>query len=226
MKKALAYIRWFLIAFILQIVIIPLSYILYPISYTLRNGLRSWYYGDKKIKKWLSIPLWIFLDDEVVRLSGDDYGENWWKTVNKIDVTKLNSWQKFVVAYKWGVIRNPAWNQYTLIKPKQGEEIIVSSKGRLTKNGEEVSILEFAVLKFVDNLGQYTDNQGEFLSLGFSIIGESKVWYKVENTLYWRYSIVKQIGNFWIELHLGTNNRRYTIRGKIKRNLKIYENRD
>jgi hypothetical protein len=54
-------------------------------------------------------------------------------------------------------------------------------------------------------------------------MGESKVWYLVENTLYWRYSLAKKIGKFWIELHLGTNDRRYTVRFKIKTNLKIYE---
>lgn len=224
MKKLLAYLRWFVIAFILQLIIIPLTYILYPISYILREPLRKLRYSRNSVLSSIVIPLWIFLDDEVFYGSGDDYGEQWWKNVNNIKIWELNSWQKFIVAYKWGVIRNPAWNQYQLLKPKEGRKEILSEKGELKRNNQVISLLNFAVLKYVDNLGQYTDNQGEFLSLRYSATGKSMVWYTVKNTLYWRYSIVKQIGRFWIELHLGTNDRRYTIRFKIKKDLKIYEN--
>lgn len=223
MKKLASYIRWFSIAILLQLIIIPLSYIVYPISYVFRKGLRKWYYSGNRLKKVLSIPLWIFLDDEVVKLAGDDYGEQWWKNVNNIRVWELSKWGRFKVAYRWGVIRNPAWNQYALLKPKQGTKKIVSEKGNLSKNQEQLSLLNFAVLKYVDSMGRYTDNQGEYLSLTYSVIGKSKVWYKIGKTLYWRYSLAKQYGNYWIELQLGTNDRRYTVRFKIKKNLKIYE---
>jgi hypothetical protein len=226
MSKLISYIRWFIIAVLLQLILIPVSYIIYPISYLLRKQLRHYYYNGTILERALVIPLWIVLDDEVFYGSGDDYGEQWWKNVNNIKVWELGPWQRFVVAYKWGVIRNPAWNQYQLFKPKQGQKNIVSERGELLKNGEQVSLLNFAVLKYVNSLGQYTDNQGEYLSLQYSVIGKSMVWYLIENTLYWRYSIAKKIGKFWIELQLGTNDRRYTVRFKIKKGLKIYENRD
>lgn len=223
MSKIIAYIRWFVIAILLQIIIIPLAYLIYPVSYILRNDLRSWYNSRNTIKKYLAIPFWIFLDDEVVKVSGDDYGEQWWKNVNNIRIWELGKWERFKVAYRWGVIRNPAWNQYTLLKPQQGVKEILSQKGMLYRNHQELSLLNFAVLKYVNSLGQYTDNQGEFLSLTYSVIGKSKVWYRVGNTLYWRYSLAKKYGKYWIELHLGTNDRRYTVRFKIKKNLRIYE---
>jgi hypothetical protein len=222
MKKTVSILRWVLFSIILQIILIPLAYVIYPISYVLRKFLRKWYYSGNTIKKILSIPLWIVLDDEVFYGSGDDYGEQWWKNVNNIKVWELGSWQRFVVAYKWGVIRNPAWNQYQIFKPKDGIKQIVSESGTLVKDGDVVSLLNFAVLKYVDSSGQYTDNQGEFLSLKYSVIGKSKVWYIVGGTLYWRHSMAKKIGKYWVELHLGTNDRRYTIRFKIKKGLKIF----
>lgn len=223
MKKTISILRWVLYSIILQIIIIPLAYVIYPISYLFRKTIRKWYNSGNKLKQILSIPLWIFLDDEVVKLAGDDYGEQWWKEVNNIKVWELNYWQRFVVAYRWGVIRNPAWNQYSLIKPKQGVKQLLSQKGELIKDGESLSLLNFAVLKYVNRFGQYTDNQGEYLSLKYSIVGKSKVWYEIGKTLYWRYSLAKQYGNYWIELQLGTNDNRYTVRFKIKKNLKIYE---
>lgn len=225
MKKLISYIRWFSIAILLQLIIIPLSYIVYPVSYVFRKGLRKWYYSGNRLKKVLSIPLWIFLDDEVVKLAGDDYGENWWKTVNNIKISELGSWQRFKVAYRWGVIRNPAWNQYSLIRPIQGNKKIVSEKGNLKRGNIEVSLLNFAVFKYVNLDGEYTDNQGDFLSLKYSILGWSKVWYEIEDMLYWRYSMAKQYGKYWIEIQLGTNDNRYTIRFKIKKNLKVYESK-
>lgn len=204
MKKFIAFIRWFFFAAILQTVLIPLSYILYPLAYVLRGFLR-------KNRPW-TIPLWIFLDDE------NDYGEWWWLQENGIVLEELNAWQKFKVAYRWSVIRNPAWNQYELFKPKQGELKIISSKGNLARNGVEVPLTDFAVFKWENEAGQYTDNQGEYLSYKFSTLGRSFVWYKVDGTLYWRYSFAGRVKwlNRWVEVHLGTNNRRYTIRLKIK----------
>jgi len=223
MTQILSYIRWFIITILLQLILVPLAYVIYPLSYLIRKHLRNWYYSRNTFKKILSIPLWIFLDDEVVKLSGDDYGEQWWKNANNIKIWELNTWQRFTVAYRWGVLRNPAWNQYQLLKPKTGRKYIISEKGELFRDGQSLSLLNFAVLKYVDKYGQYSDNQGEYLSLRYSVIGQSKVWYLVENTLYWRYSLAKKIGKFWIELQLGTNDVRYTIRFKIKYNLKIYE---
>jgi hypothetical protein len=150
MTQILSYIRWFIVAILLQIIIIPLSYILYPLAYVIRKQLRNWYYSRNTFKKILSIPLWIFLDDEVVKLSGDDYGEQWWKNTNNIKIWELNAWQRFIVAYRWGVIRNPSWNQYQIFKPKTGRKYTISEKGELLRDGQSLSLLNFAVLKYVD----------------------------------------------------------------------------
>lgn len=211
-KRLLVYIRWIFYALILQFIFIPYSYVVYNISYPIRDFIRKTYESGG-LFRILIIPLWIVLNDEA------DYGAPWWQKINNIDITKLNAWQKFKVAYRWSVIRNPAWNQYKLIYPKKGYKLIVYKKGHLIKNGEEVSLKYFAVLKYINKLGEYTDNQGDFLSKEHSIFGESEIWYYVKNRLYWRRSLAKQYGRYWIELHLGVNDIRYTIRFKIKKDL-------
>lgn len=216
LKKAYSVLRWFLFAVLLQLVIVPLSYVLYPFAYSTRGFLR-------KHTPW-TIPLWIFLDDEVVEVSGDDYGEDWWKEVNHIHVSMMNWFEKFITAYRWGVIRNPAWNQHLIIKPKSGIIMVVKQRGSLVRDSKPSNLLNFAVLKWVDAQGNYTDNQGSYISEKYSTLGKSFVWYKVGRKLYWRFSYAgyNKMLNRWIEIHLGTNERRYTVRGKIKKgSLKI-----
>lgn len=238
MKKFIAFIRWFFFAAILQTVLIPLSYILYPLAYVLRDFLRR--------NRPYTYPLYIFLDDE------GDYGESWWQIENGIVLEELSDWQKFKVAYRWSVIRNPAWNQYSIIKPKQGGLEIKEMSGFLSVNGQEVDITNFAVFKWENEAGQYTDNQGEYLSYRFSTLGRSFVWYIIDGTLYFRssfagrvyskgwktfYRLLLSVGRvftfkfrtikevwknpIFLEKHLGTNNRRYTIRLKIKSPAKL-----
>lgn len=220
MKKTIAFLRWFTIAVLLQVILIPLSYILFPISYIFRSKLRHYVYNKKGIIKYLSIILWIFLDDEEFHRQGHDYGEPWWRRAKNLEID--TTWKRFKVAYMWNVLRNPAWNQYTLIKPKQGTKVEVSHKGKLFQKNKKVSIFELAILKWVDKDGNYSDNKGDFISKEHSIFGELFLWYKVDKRLYWRYSFVKKMFGRWIELQVGTNDIRYTIRFKIKKG-KIYE---
>lgn len=222
MEKILSVIRWFSIAIILDTLISVLSYIVYPIVYPIRNFIRKWYNSDSKIKRILITPLWIFLADGSFEENGHEFGNDWWLEAKN---TKLDtSWRKFWAAYQWNVLRNPAWNRYLLIKPQQGEPEIVSQSGKLYREEYPVSIMDFANLKYVNDKGEFRDNKGDFLSMYFSIFGKSFVWYRINNRLYWRYSLAKRVKpfGFWIELHAGTNDRRYTIRGKIKF-VKIYE---
>lgn len=245
MTKLLAFTRWAIFEIFIGLYV-AFSYIFYPISYLFKDFIRKSRYGSNKILKIITFPLWIYLDDSAKY----DWGDDWWINVNK---TKLDTkWQRFVASYKWSVLRNPAWNIYTFIKPKNGVMVIISETGELTRNGiilkEDTDIWnDFAVMKFVDENGVYTDNKGIYLSMEYSIIGESFVWYKIGETLYWRYSKVKKISNkkliflynlissifslsnrfddkdWWIETQLGTNENRYTVRNKIKKINGIYE---
>jgi hypothetical protein len=209
--KIFSIARWFVFAILLQIILIPLAYFFYVPAYLLRKPLRKGYYGNTILLKLLSIPLWIFLDDEALELSGDEYGEIWWKKANNIDISKLNEFQKFIVAYKWAVIRNPAWNQYELLKPKQGSPKFVDMYGYTSGEWND-----FCVLKWEID-GQYSDNMGQCVSRRYSIFGNLVLWYKVEDKLYWRYSYANKFLGRWFELHLGTNDKRYTVRFKIKK---------
>lgn len=218
--KTIAILRWAFYAICLQIILVPYAYFFFPLVYSLRNNLRRDLDENGIPKKWWQRVLWILLDDEEYKAQGHDYGPKWWRDSKRIKID--NKWQKFKAAYKWGVIRNPAWNQYYLFKPLEGEKEEIVTKGELTQGGHRVNILAFAVLKYVDEEGNYMDNKGEYLSLNLSILGHSMVWYKIGGRQYWRKSYAGKKWGLWWELQLGTNDRRYTIRLKIKR-VKVFE---
>lgn len=245
LSKFYSILRWILFEIFISLCVV-ISYIFYPISYIFRDFIRKSRYGKNLFLKVITFPWWVLLDDD----SKYDWGDDWW-----IDVTNARldtKWRRFIESYKWSVLRNPAWNVYTFIKPKDGVQVIRSKSGKLEKNGTVVTIgddpwSDFAVMKYVDINGNYTDNKGEYLSLRYSVIGKSFVWYTIDNTLYWRYSKVGKINNkiviflynmissifklsnqfddkeWWSEIQLGTNTKRYTIRNKIKKINGIYE---
>jgi len=206
-KKTISIFKWIgvMLVNLLGFISAP---IIYPFLYPFRNKLNN-------IK-----PFWYFFDDE-----DGFYGTKWFRDSLKYG-NKTDWWSKFKISYKWLALRNPAWNLQASLIPKKGHEILEEIKILdLNRNNKiVVDIKEFATLKFVNSSGEYKDNKGEYLSLKYSILGKSYLWYKIDNTLYWRYSFAGKINNkFWIEIHLGTG-KRYVFRFKIKKNLKIYEN--
>ena len=217
LSKSIAILRWVL-AILFQLITVVLSLIVYPLAYVLRDHLRAMRQSNNKVIRIVAVPLWIFLDDECVELTGDDYGEYWYKLVNDINIDTMTKWELFVVAYKWGAIRNPAWNQHTMIQPNEGMETLVSYKGSTTS----AYWWEFAELKWMTN-GNPSDNQGECIAPPpYSVFGEAMVWYTAGDRLYWRYSFAgKKFGRF-VEIQIGTTegkqwiNKRYTWRMKIK----------
>jgi len=221
MKKTTAILRW-MFHMILALVISASALVIYPLAYILRYKLRLAYYGTNKTLRILSTPLWMYLDDEEFFRNGDDYGDAWWKVTNNINVNALNEWQLFVVSYKWAALRNPAWNQHRLFKPKDGDETLVEMIGSTSF----FDWREFCELKWFTD-GEYTDNQGECIAPSpYSIFGNAFIWFSCGGTLYWRYSFANYVPliNRWVELHLGSTegnfeyqNKRYTWRMKIKK---------
>lgn len=199
MRKLLSIIRWVLVMLVNLLGFITAPFI-FPIAYVFRNT---------KLKK----IFWIYYDDE------DGFnGTQWFLEAKDLEPNT------FKTAYLWCAIRNPAWNLQASLKPKEGEIKIIKSKGELTQDGSLISILNFAVLKYVDITGDYKDNKGDYLSLKHSRLGNSFVWYEIDGTLYWRKSIAKKVGPLWFELQLGTNDDRYTYRAKLKAKIEIFEN--
>jgi len=216
-SKSIAILRWVL-AIIFQLMTVVLSLVFYPLAYVLRDRLRAMRQSNNKVIRIVAVPLWIFLDDECVELTGDDYGEYWYKLVNDINVDTMTDWELFLVAYKWGAIRNPAWNQHTMIQPNEGIETLVSYKGATTSS----YWWEFAVLKWLTD-GKPSDNQGECIAPApYSVFGSAFVWYTAGDRLYWRYSFAGKKFGRWIEIQIGTTegkdwkNKRYTWRMKLK----------
>ena len=245
MKKTLSYLRWAFYAILVAGIYTFLSLFLFPLAYLLRGPLREWYEGTKVMYgpilffNWATIILaiffgttlykiillvltifpllWIFLDDESYLINGDDYGSEIWREQEGIEIN--TGWQKFIAAYKWGVIRNPAWNMYSIFRTKKGDPTIISEKGYLERNGVSWPLINSAVIKWEDGEGNYTDNNGKCISKKFSIFGKSKIWYEIDNTLYWRYTFAGKKKFLWweyMEIQLGTNDKRYKIRFKVK----------
>ena len=197
MKKTWSIIRWLLVMCISLFGWIT-SKFMFPIAYWLRD-----------VKLFRKYILWIYYDDE----DEFGFGVDWW-----IGNKPFSLW----TAYKWCALRNPAWNLQASLKPLFGLKKFVSCKGSHSKDGNsDISVYKMCVLKYVDKHGGYQNNKGDFLSLKHSVIGSMFVWYKIENRLYWRYSLAKNmVKNIWVELHLGTTDSRYTFRLKIK-NVKV-----
>lgn len=146
----------------------------------------------------------IFFDSSENSIYGDD---NWIKEKG----LKKNLW----TAWRWA-FRNPSWNFHIYIKPKEGTKHLIRSKGSLTKNGKKPNIYEFAVIKTLNERGEYAGNYGKYFSIIHSIIGKILVWYKIGKTTYFRFSKVWKWSLFWFELMIGTNDVRYLFRFKIK----------
>jgi hypothetical protein len=48
------------------------------------------------------------------------------------------------------------------------------------------------------------------------------VWFKVDDRVYFTYSLAKKIKGYWVELILGAGVKRFKLRFKIK-NVEVYE---
>lgn len=199
MKKLLSILRWVLVMLVNLLGYLTAK-VVYPLAYLLRN-----------VDLFRNKLLWWFYDDEIPEA---------WHYQNWLKGRKETFWRM----YQWHTLRNPAWNLQASLKPKQGLKNYVSSKGWHKEDGNyDISVFKLCVLKYVDKNGEYDDLTGDYLSLRYSIIGKMFVWYTIDNTLYWRYSVAKKLfKKIWWELQLGTNDRRYTFRLKIKK-VKIYE---
>jgi len=206
MRKIISILRWIAVMLIslLGFVTAP---IIFPIAYLLRN-----------VKLFRNHLLWYYYDDE-----DTIYGTEWFRYSSGYKLEGVFWFDKFVCAYHWSALRNPAWNLQASLQPEQSTKWIQSSKGMLNKYGKIQKVTEMAVLKYMNIDGIYSDNKGEYLSLRYSILGSMFLWYEVSRKLYWRYSYAKNVyKDYWVEIQLGTNDRRYTWRLKIKKT-KIFE---
>ena len=165
------------------------GYIFYPIMYLFRNSIRN------------TPVFWWWFDDE-----DGYYGAEYWRRAKEI--TKYNFW----VSYRWSGMRNPMWNAHTKLKPISGNELIQNSWGHLTRNGENIDLINTAVINFVDDNGVYQGNAGDNFSEELSVIGWSFIFFKKKNDAkartYLRFSLsMKLYKRRWIILHFGAFHR-------------------
>ena len=104
---------------------------------------------------------------------------------------RMGSVQKFILAYRWSVIRNGCWNYIQSVIPKQGpwenENCKISTGGascRLWRN-------------------KYN-------------LGTQSVTWEVEGTKYFRYSFTKKIFNdYYLNFMVGASTNRYLIKLRL-----------
>jgi hypothetical protein len=194
-KKILSILKWVgvMLMPLLAFITAPFTY---PTVYLFRNI------------KWVreNSPFWFWFDDE-----DGYYGADYWR--KEKGITKDNFW----TSYRWSALRNPMWNLHTILKPRKGEEVYLNQKGNLTRNNVPLALSNVAVMHFEDENGNWIGNTGKILSLKYSVIGKVFIWFTIKDTLYWRYSLVKNLfGSWWIEIQLGVGYR-YTFRFKTKK---------
>lgn len=196
------------------------SWVAYVFIYPIRHLIRKLHYGDNKFLRALSFLPWLYLDDK----EENDYGPKWFIDSSNLQLdTPL---QRFWASWKWSAERNPTWNLQGVLKPKHQSEHelkIISATGRVERGGMELDVMSLCGFKYVDETGKYSDNKGDYLSYEYSKLGKMMVWYELDGTLFWRFSFAGLKNNRWIEIHLGTNEYRYTWRIKVYKDLVFYE---
>jgi len=201
MRKFNTWIKFISIQLLYLIVIVS-SYFLFPIAYLLRDKINS---KSNYFYQWL----WVYLNDTPDGI----FGPKWW--------SKQQSQEKgFVLAYKWSVLRNPAWNYWGLFKPKEGKKKLYEViKSQLYREFNKVSHYEFAGLKWIDEDGNegWSVNKGVAISEKYSTFGKAFIYYTIGNTLYFRLSFVKKVNNYYFTIRLGATNNRYTVYFKRQR---------
>ena len=178
------------------------SFVVYPFAWLLRNFKYN--------------PLWIYLDD-----SSYEYNNGLKFRAKDFAIFMRGRKETLYTSYLWAGVRNRIWNLRSLsfLNPKQGREIVYGTpKGYLTRNDDEVSVLEFAAWKWLNSKGEGTWNTNSGVKINWekSTIGYSSVYYKVGRRLYYRYSRAWQWRDYYLNFKYGTNNERYLFTFKVQ----------
>lgn len=134
----MTYIKFILLQLLMFVAYI-LNWIFNPLAYIFRKSV----YKHKTLWKWL-ILYWFSDDSEQWHPDPEINFINCWYGVYEIynrDYAKfktLNWFQKWVLAMKWGVIRNPNWNLQMQFKPKQGKKTKEVIKKNIPNTGDEM----------------------------------------------------------------------------------------
>ncbi len=223
-RKILSVLRWFSVLLLWVVFFGIPSYFLFWISYIFKKQLYN-LHQDKPFKwyKFITWYFWIFLGGPEKGL----YGPDWWREHHNIDMSKWH--HRFYAAYRFTGIRNFAWTFHEYFHPKIGEKVIISQKGKLTKNGNPTDLMVFPDIQMVNELGEWKDNTSTYLSLKYSTLGWCWNWYEIDGTLYFRGGFAKHIrGNWWMEFNMGVQDQSWTdktwyVLSMVQKFKKVYE---
>lgn len=122
------YIKFILLQLLMGIAYL-LNWVFHPFSYLFRKSITK----NPGLWKWL-ILYWF--SDSYEQWSENpeiNYINNWYGVYEIYDgdyekFKTLNWWQKYKLAFQWGVLRNPNWNLQVAFQPKQGEKYNIKEK--------------------------------------------------------------------------------------------------
>jgi len=188
------YIKFILLQLLMGVAYL-INFIVFPLfSYPLRKLIVK----HPTLFKWL-ILYW-FSDDSETWGETDEinYINNWYGVyeIYNNDHEKFNTlnWvQKFILSFKWSVLRNPNWNLQILFKPKDGDK--------------------YAIRKIA-----HEGDASIFMWRNKTIFGKQYVTYKIGGTKYFRYSYTKRfdfLGKDYINVMLGASTNRFILKLRL-----------
>lgn len=215
-RFTLSVFRWLAVMIVLSVGALTAP-LVYPLAYILRTPLRV--INEMSYLRYLTLILYIYLDDE-------DYEQppTWWLRDKGLKMD--STFSRFWACYRWNGFRNTIWNFHLLTEHDHSRANEVYAKGLLYKDFKPLigDVFSFAVLKYVDIFGDYADNSGEYLSVRFSYLGKMFCIYEVNGRTFFRFSLAKKLPLLgYTEIQLGTNDKRYTFRFKIKGKQEVFE---
>ena len=168
-------------------------------------------------------PLWFMLDD--IRYEYDVKAEDY---KNWLDGRQ----ETFITLWLWHN-RNRIYNLASLFKGKDGKEFVVDiKKNTLVLRGKKVKLSDknglmkhdnFAGLKWINSKGDegWQVWSGDLISEDYSIFGTMELYYRIANTLYYKYSTCRKIGTLfykeiWLTIKYHANPGIGTIHLKIQ----------
>ena len=198
------YIKFILGQLKILIMIIFSGLFVYPF-FVYPNLLKSW---TTRFGLFRSKWYWNYADTEGAGWQGSDHEHflnasyglyelckkrneqgNWTPDYERFN--KMNSLQRFILAYRWGVVRNGCWNYIQSVQPNQGEWT------------------NFLIKK---NTGGYSAK----LWRNKTKHGSQSITWEVKGIKYFRYSFTKKLfGKIYINFMIGASTDRYLIKLRV-----------
>lgn len=171
------YLRFVVFKVLVEVIAWFIGLFIYPIAYLFRERIEA---GGGGLLYWFGN-------------SDEDVYENRWYGLYEIfnndfiAFYKLNSWQKFMLSYEWGALRNPTWN----FKQYLGKKLV----GNYTRESFIAEVLnDIYVVKI-------SKGASPRVWRNKTIFGLQSIYFYIGDTKHFRYSFTRPI-KWWSPLRM------------------------